>query len=400
MKPMTRHSKQSLSSTNSRAARAAHARGQREFRTYDTSALRPKPPKQQKIIAVVAVIVLVLVALFGVHFVISKVFNASSHDYTTVDDGIEVTVTIPEGASTNDIADALGKSGLIKSSREFKNRVKALDAESNLKPGTYYIVSGTSVDDIVAMLQKGPDFSGFTIPEGYTLTQIADAISQVTDGRISAKDFIEAASDASKYADDYDFLKDAGTNSLEGFLFPKTYEIRDSDTADTLIRTMLSQYATEVASLDYSYPTGQGLSAYDTLILASIIEKEADSENRAQVASVFYNRLAQGMRLQSDATVAYIVSDDPTPEDLEIDSPMNTYVVDGLPATPICSPSLESLQAACNPANTNYLYFYFAEDEKGNMVYSFSESYDEHMNAIDGDTSDSSSSGESSDSED
>ena len=165
---------------------------------------------------------------------------------------------------------------------------------------------------------------------------------------------------------------------MEGFLFPKTYEIADSATADSMIRMMLDQYRKETESLDFSYPEKAGLNEYETVILASIIEREAAAENRATVASVFYNRLDEGMRLQSDATVAYLIDGDPKPEDLEIDSPYNTYLVDGLPVGPICSPSLESLKAACDPEKTEYLYFYFTADGK----YSFSKTYDEHQGAI------------------
>ena len=381
---MSLHRKQvSYSSKNSHAARAAHARGKKEFSTYDTSALRPKQSKTPMVVGAIVAVLLALAMLWAVnHFVIQKIFSSSSAEYTQMEQGAEITVSIPEGATTKEVADILGKSGLIESSRDFTKQVKKVGAESSLKPGTYHIVAGTSQDDIIKMLEEGPAAQTVTIPEGYTLENIATAVEEGTDGQITAKDFKQAASDASKYADSYSFLQDAGTNSLEGFLFPKTYDVREDDTADTLIRAMLDQYASEVATLDYSYPKKQGLSEYDTLILASIIEKEADSENRAKVASVFYNRLEEGMALQSDATVAYVVGDDPTPEDLEIDSPYNTYLVDGLPKAPICSPSLASLQAACDPEKTDYLYFYFAEDKKGNMVYSFSETYDDHMDAI------------------
>ena len=377
--------KVTYSENNSRSARAAHAKGERQFKTYDTSAIKPK--RKRPIGPIIFGIILALVVLGGVgHFLNTHdLFEGFKGDqYTVAQEGTEITVTIADGSTVNQMAQTLGESGLIANGHDFKSRVKELGVESNLKPGTYKIKAGTSVDDIIAILEAGPSAQGVTIPEGYTLTQIAQAVEEYTKGRITADDFLEAAHDAEAYLEDYPFVEGAYDNSLEGFLFPKTYEVTESDTADTLIRKMLDQYAAETAGLDYTYAEEQGFSPYDVLIMASMIEKEAAPDNRAIVASVFYNRLEEDstMRLQSDATVAYVVGDDPTPEDLEVDSPYNTYIVDGLPAGPICSPSLECLQAACAPEDTDYLYFYFTENDDGTMEYTFSEEYDEHLDAI------------------
>ena len=209
-------------------------------------------------------------------------------------------------------------------------------------------------------------------------------MSDFTGGRISVDDFTAAASDASAYAADYAFLADAGTNKLEGFLFPKTYEISDEATADTVIRMMLDQFQTETAGLDWSYPQSQGLTIYDAVNLASIVEKESsgDEQIRAQVASVFYNRLSTlgdpsyGF-LQSDATTAYEVGHDPSAEEGHAETPYSTYANTGLPPTPICSPSIDSLQAVCAPDQESlgkYFFFYFEGDQ-----YYFSETYDEHQ---------------------
>ncbi len=378
-----RRSKVTYSEHSSHAARAAHAKGERQFKTYDTSAIKPKRPKGPIIFG----IILAVVVIGGVgHFLSTHdLFNFGSSDqYTLAQEGVTVTVSIPEGSTVGQMADTLGKSGLVANSRDFTKRVKELGVESDLKPGTYKIVAGTSVDDIIKMLEAGPEAQGVTIPEGYTVAQIAQVVEEYTKGRISTDDFQAAAHDAESYVEDYPFVEDAYDGSLEGFLFPKTYEVTESDTADTLIRKMLDQYETETAGLDYSYAEKKGISPYQVLVMASVVEKEASEKNRATVASVFYNRLAQDpkMKLQSDATVAYVVGKDPTPEDLEVDSPYNTYKVDGLPAGPICSPSLESLQAVCTPEETDYLYFYFTENEDGTMEYTFSEEYDEHLDAI------------------
>ena len=167
--------------------------------------------------------------------------------------------------------------------------------------------------------------------------------------------------------------------SLEGFLFPKTYPYNGESTADSIIRAMLDQYGAETAGLDWSYVESRGLSHYDAIKLASIVEKESNADHRATVASVFYNRLAVGMRLQSDATVAYIVGHDPTPDDINAYNDYNTYFIMGLPPTPINSPSLACMQAVCAPPETDYFYFYFEPDASGKMAYSFSATYEEHQ---------------------
>ena len=364
------------SSHPNHAARSAHARAKRSIRTYDVSYIQPKHRKTPVIVAVALAVVIIVAAVF-----LSGVLSSCSGQQT-VAQGTAVEVTVPEGASTKEIAQVLYDAKLIATTDEFTSAVQKANAATSLKPGSYEFTGGTSVDDIVTQMEKGPNAGGVTVPEGSTLKQTAALVAQATDNRITSDDFLKCADNASAYESDYPFVKGAYNNSLEGFLFPKTYMIDQDATADDVVRMMLDQYKTETASLDYSYAHKQGLSAYDVLILASVIEKEAGSSNRATVASVFYNRLADGMPLQSDATIAYVVGHDPTPDDLTTDSPYNTYLNKGLPAGPICSPSLDSLKAACAPESTDYLYFYFAKDSSGTMQYYFSATYEEHQEAI------------------
>jgi UPF0755 protein len=223
-----------------------------------------------------------------------------------------------------------------------------------------------------------------TIPEGFKMHQLFLRLEE--NGVCSYNDLMEAA-ESNEY--NYSFLDESegeGAYRLEGFLFPKTYEISKEDTADSLVRKMLDQYKLETAGIDYSYAESKNLTEYDVLILASIVERESAADVRAEVSSVFYNRLSGGMQLQSDATTAYLVNGDPTPEDLEntAENPYNTQYNYGLPPGPICSPSLESIEAAAHPADTNYLYFFFQQDENGDMQYYFSVDYDQHQAAING----------------
>ena len=367
------------------AARSAHARGDRMFRTYDTSYIQPK---RSNVPHYVFLAVLALLGIGILWFVGSSVASCVSPKVDLLAEGQRATITVNDGASANTIGSTLVDAKLVGSAKEFTERVKDLDAGSDLKPGTYTFAGGATVDDIIAALRNGPVSDAvLTIPEGYRLTEIASAVESATNGRISADAFKQAASDASVYAGDYGFLKSAGTNSLEGFLFPKTYDVAADATADSLIRAMLTQFQTETAGLDWSYPESQGLSVYDTVNLASIVEKESSGDEtvRAQVAAVFYNRLTtkgepSNGYLQSDATTVYEVGHDPTADEVHANSPYSTYTNAGLPPTPICSPSIECLQAVCSPnqdALGKYYFFYFQNDK-----YTFSETYDEHQAAF------------------
>ncbi|WP_415996753.1 endolytic transglycosylase MltG [Gordonibacter pamelaeae] len=368
------------------AARSAHARGEREFRTYDTSYIRPKQSKGPKIFAAV----LAVVVIGGLAWGGLTLFNSCSGSAPVelLAEGQEATVVVEQGSGAKAIGELLVEKKLVGSASDFTKRVSEMGVESQLKPGTYTFAGGTSLDDIVRQIAAGPDMgNALTIHEGYKLSEIAAAVATASEGRITAEAFTAAASDASVYAASYSFLADAGTNSLEGFLFPKTYAVADDATADSLVRMMLDQFQKETASLDWSYPQSQGLSIYDAVNLASIVEKESsgDEQIRAKVAAVFYNRLettgepSYGF-LQSDATTAYEVGHDPTPEEVHAETPYSTYTNKGLPPTPICSPSLDCLKAVCAPDQESlgkYFFFYFEGDS-----YYFTETYEDHMNTF------------------
>lgn len=245
----------------------------------------------------------------------------------------------------------LHPAGVSVSADAFLDRAKELGADQKFQAGMYSFSAGMTVDQVIQAIASG-DLGGYslTIPEGYKLSDIASAVESATNGSISAADFSAAASDASVYAADYDFLEDAGTNSLEGFLFPKTYQLSPTDTADTVVRMMLDQFRNEISALDWSYPESKGLSIYDAVNLASIVEKESsgDEQIRSQVAAVFYNRLSSSNKetfgfLQSDATTAYEVGHDPSAEEVQADTPYSTYANAGL----LRRPSARRASIAC-----------------------------------------------------
>jgi UPF0755 protein len=373
---MASRKKFSYSSRPTHAARAVHAKGDKKFRTYDTSQIIPKKGKAPLILAIALSVIVLGAIVWGVF-----AFLNSSNE--VLGEGESAQITVAEGATVRDIADQLKEVRLINDTGEFIARVSALEASSSLKPGAYLFYGNTAQDDIIAQLIAGPNAlqDTVTIPEGFTLAQTALRIEKAYAGKISAEEFSAAAQNAQAYVADYPFVANTYNNSLEGFLFPKTYEVREGASAEDVVRQMLDQFKTEIDTLNLEYPTGRGLSVYDVVKLASVVEKEAATENREEVASVFYNRLSADMALQSDATTAYVIGADPTPEDLQVDGPFNTYLNKGLPAGAICSPGLAALAAVCYPSETNYFYFYFKEVD-GEMRYYFSETYEEHNNAI------------------
>jgi UPF0755 protein len=329
------------------------------FRSAHDSAIQdPRHSKRKTVVIVVPILIVLVLLVAAATFTYNQFFAEPD-----VEPGLTVSTLIPEGSSTADIAKILKKSNVIKDESGFIKQVQSQQADASLKPGNYKLYTLMNTDELIELLIAGPVPTGtkLTIAEGLTIEQTAAAVAQACG--IDAQEFINLAYSADQYAGRYPFLNEVYNNSMEGFLYPKTYSVPLGAGADTVIRMLLDQYALETSNLDLSYATEHNLTLFDVVIIASLIEKEtlATSE-RELVAAVIYNRLHEGMRLQIDATVVYALG--PTYDghplynyDLEIDSPYNTYIVDQLPAGPICSPRIESIQAAAHPASTDYLYY-------------------------------------------
>lgn len=210
------------------------------------------------------------------------------------------------------------------------------------------------------------------IPEGFTIGQTAGRVAESTSGRVSAAAFEKAT----KGSYPYTFLEGTDGN-LEGFLFPKTYEVTELESARDVVKRMLEQFDEETSELDWTKADALGITPYQAVIIASLIEKEVKApDERPLVASVVYNRLKQNMKLGFCSTVQYALGEPKpalTESDLKVDSPYNTYLVEGLPPTPICSPGFESIRAALNPAATDYLYFILTSPAEGR--HSFTSDY-------------------------
>ena len=386
---MTQKNSVTFSSKPSHASRQAHMQARQMFSEYDTSQITPKKSKLPIIFGIlVGVVVVLAIVGLAMHFFAGS-GNRSSD---LLPQGQTATVTVVAGDDATTIASELKRAGLISDESQFVRRVQATGAESLLQAGTYTIEGGTSVDGIIAILKAGTGVAEgetLVVYEGMRLSEIAAAIEEITEGRITAADFTAAAT-AARWTSEFAFTQYAGSASLEGMLFPATYGISATATADELVRTMLSKFQSVMKDLDPTEAYAAGLSWYQWLTLASIVQAESTEGDEGKVASVFYNRIAAEMPLQSDATSAYSAGGLPTPEHLaDYSDPYNTYFYDRLGVcipTPIGNPGLAALEAACHPDETDYLYFYAMEDESGKIVTVFSATYEEHEAAIDADT--------------
>ncbi|MGN0075958.1 MAG: endolytic transglycosylase MltG [Parafannyhessea sp.] len=348
---------------------------------------KPDRRKSRRRVLPFVLIAVAIVAIAGV-LVVPRLMGSSKTKATKA--GQSVTVNIPEGSGGSAIAKILLDAGVISDEQTFTTEVKRQNADSSMKSGTYNLTTGEDVSEVVSRLVTGPNSSKgtVTVSEGLTVKKTAELVESSLG--IKASDF-EAQAKASNYSDKYAFLANVQNDSLEGFLYPQKYDFGSVKnlTADKVITAMLDAYQKNVASLDFATAEanikstyGLSVSDYDVLKLASIIEREAVSDDdRPKVASVFYNRLQKDMPLQSDATMAYVTGGEVTADDLKQSSPYNTYLNKGLPPTPICTPSIKSIQAALSPAKTNYYYFLIIENGSYSN-HTFSETYEQHEQAI------------------
>ncbi len=366
---------------SSRTARATSRAQERAGKTR-----RKKRSLARKILsAILGVAVIGGLAAALYYGVLPRLSGSGGDDRPSVEKGVETEILIPDGSGAGEIAELLYQEGIIDDRTAFLQAIKRQDAEQLLKSGAYRFTTGSDPAEVVRQLVEGPNSSvgSLTVPEGLTVAKIADLV----ESRFGIpRDTFLAQATASNYAAEYPFLVEAANDSLEGFLFPKTYDFTGLDiTADLIIRTMLDQYAIEVSGIDFDSARstlqdryGIEFSNYDIITMASIIERETNTdEDRATVASVLYNRLELGIPLQSDATTEYVVGREVYQSDLAEDNPYNSYLNGGLTPTPICSPGIASINAALDPERTSYMFFYM-----DGSYHVFSETIEEHEQAI------------------
>ncbi|MBN2797038.1 MAG: endolytic transglycosylase MltG [Clostridia bacterium] len=291
----------------------------------------------------------------------------------------EILVTIPSGATTTSIGEILLDYNLIQSKTVFKMASKELEADGKMKAGDYLLSQSMSTDDIIAKLVDGDveiNTFTFTIPEGFEIRQIVDRLE--SEGLIDRESFENELANGTF---NYDFLE--GVTSLEGYLFPDTYEMRVGATEHQIIDRMLQRFDEVFTDAYEARRQELEMSMNDLITLASIIEREAQAKEEFPiVSSVFHNRIDQNMLLQSCATVQYILGERKerlTYDDIAIESPFNTYLNAGLPPAPIASPGKLAIESALYPEETDYLYFVVKKD--GNGTHVFSRTLEEHNKA-------------------
>lgn len=296
--------------------------------------------------------------------------------------GQTVTVTIPEGSGTEDIANILKENKLIGSVFGFKLTSKFEGYDGTYKQGTYEIDTGLTKRQIMELLQSGTVAQQITltIPEGYNVRQIAEKVAET--GLCTVEEFIRAGNEDSF---DYDFLKDLPEREyrLEGYLFPDTYFLAENMTAHDIVDMLLSRFD-RMYTTEYRKAVEAGEYTLDEIVtIASMVEKEIRvAEERPRAAGVIYNRLRDGIMLGIDATVLYAVNKtagELTQEDLDVDSPYNTRNRYGLPLGPICNPGESAFEAALYPETHEYLYYVLEAVGKNNHVYC--KTYDEFLTA-------------------
>lgn len=298
---------------------------------------------------------------------------------STDENAESVIVTVEEGDTISDIADNLYSQGLIRNALVFKSYAsRSTKDTTGIQAANYQFSANMSVEEILEQLVSGDayyELDKVVIPEGKNITEIAEILEE--ENICTADSFIEEASSANlaKWKSEYPILStipDDKDRGLEGYLFADTYVIKEDTDPETVVAKMLDRFD-EVYTEEFADEVSeQGKTVDEIIIMASLVELESKlPEDRTTTASVFYNRLDNDMLLQSDITVNYALGDkrELSTDDLNFDSLYNTYKYKGLPVGPICSPSTASIEAAVNPASTNYLYF-VADISTGKLHFS------------------------------
>jgi len=284
-------------------------------------------------------------------------------------------ISFPPGSGIRKLAAELRAAGIIRSSWQFVVAARLRGQAGRLKAGDYRFSDAMTITDILRKLVKGEvDYRRFTLPEGYSIYQAAELLEQK--GLFKRDSFLEKCRDR-------ELLKRLGIggDSVEGYLYPATYNLSFSGTEEQLITQMVNQFSKAFGEVVGTADMA-GVSRHGVVTLASMIEKEAVStDEKPLIASVFHNRLRIGMPLQSDPTAVYGVrafGGKVSAADVRRATPYNTYLNRGLPPGPIGNPGSDAIKAALHPARTDYLYFVARQDG----THQFSRTLDEHNRAV------------------
>jgi len=321
------------------------------------------------------------IVLIGVLGLVLIAFFIYQNQSRAVPSGKVITVEVKPGTSFYSFSLMLEEKEVVKSAFVLRQLASTKGVDRKLSPGKYVFKTGSDYEEVLKIIEHGPqvELVKVVIPEGFSNQQIASRMEEVLG--VEKERFLKLANTGKPvFVDQFSFLKNVPVNSLEGYLFPDTYYFRKDESVEVIISRMLENFARRATSIGLLNNQKNEKGIHQIVTMASIVEKEAKLEDeRPLIASVFYNRLKKGMKLQSCATVEYILGFSKprlSNEDLKIDSPYNTYLYSGLPPGPICNPGLSSLKAALNPAQTNYLYFVLIDDSGKHY---FAETYQEFL---------------------
>ena len=340
-------------------------------------------------IGYILIVVLIIFLYFQFNFGPKAVENPSSSEGTPQDlrlsspDGLFSTsgpsFIIEKNEGTKEIAEKLLEKGIIKNKIIFEIYAFLKNARNKFWPGEYELKPGMKLSQIISLLASQPsrEEEMITIPEGWTNKEIINYLKEK--GLTTEEEFLAAQKKIGEKKT-YDFLADKPVEAnLSGYLFPDTYRVYKKTSAEEIIKKMLDNFGQKLTNEDRDKIKEQGESIFKTVALASLVEKEAANEiDRRIIAGIFLKRLAAGKRLESCATINYILGEVKKKlsyQDTRTPSPYNTYLQAGLPPGPICNPGLEAIRAVIYPIETDYLYFLSPGD--GQTI--FSKTYEEHQ---------------------
>ncbi len=323
------------------------------------------------------VAIVALVALVAIPLVCSMAVSLFFYAYEPIPLTVEKVVEIPPKRGAVEVVTQLATEQVIRHPYRFLLMLYVMGWERSLKSGEYAFRFPLRHLDVAQKIVRGSVVRHLvTVVEGATILDVADAVERAA---IARKDEIV------RLAQDADFIRhatDMNVASLEGYLFPATYEFTKRDTAETVLKRMVREFQRRFKPQWRERAEALHLTVHEVVTMASMVEKEAmRDDERPLIAAVFFNRLKARMVLQSDPTAVYDLEHFKGPitrRHLERPSPYNTYLIKGLPPGPICNPGIASLKAVLFPADVPYLYF--VSDRRGS--HRFSTTYDEHLRAI------------------
>lgn len=341
-------------------------------------------PRTRQLVVIGSVVVLAVAIVFVTQLIIVRALDRPS-----ASEGQSIYFTVESDESVDSIADRLKDEGLIRSPAYFRFRVRIAGLGGDIIAGRYRIDPAMSTTQIIRLITSRDaalaQEAEVRFIEGWRTEQYAEAL--VSAGVISSSDDFIAATREQKWNDEFAFLHTRPSGvALEGYLFPDTYNFRLDSTPDDVLTTLLTTFQDRVQPESITEADQMGLTLHQVITIASIVEREAVlPDERPIIASVYYNRIRQGMPLQADPTVQYELGEtgnwwpELTPEDIQQNGRYNTYLNPDLPPGPICNPSLASIEAALRPAQTDYLYFV----ARGDGSHAFAVTAEEHQQNVD-----------------